>query len=81
MMPAPSTDPLQAKILLLMPVIFTVSFLWAPSGMVLYWLVSNLMGILQQSVTLKIIGKPTHRMPAPKGRPVKSVGSASTIKT
>jgi len=81
MMPAPSTDPLQAKILLLMPVIFTVSFLWAPAGMVLYWLVSNLMGILQQSVTLKIIGKPTRQMPAPKGRPVKSVGSASTIKT
>jgi YidC/Oxa1 family membrane protein insertase len=82
MMPAPSTDPLQARILLFMPVIFTVSFLWAPAGMVLYWLVSNLMGILQQTVTLKMIGAPP-RPPAPpqKGRAPKSVGSGSTIKT
>jgi len=81
MMPSPSTDPLQQKIFLFLPVIFTVSFLWAPAGMVLYWLVSNLMGILQQSVTLKMIGAPKRPpAPPPKGRPPKSVGSGSTVK-
>ena len=36
MMPT-TADPIQQKMFLLMPVIFTVSFLWAPAGLVLYW--------------------------------------------
>lgn len=41
-------DPRQAKIMLLMPVVFTFMFLNFPSGLVLYFLVSNLLGIAQQ---------------------------------
>lgn len=47
MSPAPP-DPMQAKIMMFMPVIFTVLFLSFPSGLVLYWVVNNLLSILQQ---------------------------------
>lgn len=43
-----SPDPTQAKMMMFMPVIFTLFFLNFPSGLVLYWLVSNLLSILQQ---------------------------------
>jgi YidC/Oxa1 family membrane protein insertase len=45
--PAPS-DPAQAKIFMLMPIVFTGLFISFPSGLVLYWLVNNLVSILQQ---------------------------------
>lgn len=41
-------DPLQAKIMLLMPVVFTFLFLSFPSGLVVYWLVNNVLSIAQQ---------------------------------
>jgi YidC/Oxa1 family membrane protein insertase len=41
-------DPIQAKIMLWMPVAFTVMFLWFPSGLVLYWVVNNTLSIAQQ---------------------------------
>jgi YidC/Oxa1 family membrane protein insertase len=41
-------DPMQAKIMLLMPIVFTVMFLSFPSGLVLYWTVNNLLSIAQQ---------------------------------
>jgi len=41
-------DPIQAKIMLWMPVIFTFMFLWFPSGLVLYWIVNNVLSIAQQ---------------------------------
>ncbi|GBE37822.1 membrane protein insertase YidC [bacterium BMS3Bbin08] len=41
-------DPKQAKMMMLMPVVFTFMFLSFPSGLVIYWLVSNLLGIVQQ---------------------------------
>jgi YidC/Oxa1 family membrane protein insertase len=41
-------DPKQAKMMMLMPVIFTFLFLQFPAGLVLYWLVNNLLGIAQQ---------------------------------
>ncbi len=45
----PSTvDPSQAKIMLIMPVIFTFMFLNFPSGLVIYWLVNNVLSIAQQ---------------------------------
>ncbi|TLM66601.1 MAG: membrane protein insertase YidC [Deltaproteobacteria bacterium] len=43
-----SMDPMQAKIFLFMPVIFTFLFLNFPSGLVIYWLVNNLLTIAQQ---------------------------------
>ncbi len=45
--PAPA-DPVQAKVMMLMPIIFTVLFLNFPSGLVLYWLVNNVLSIAQQ---------------------------------
>jgi YidC/Oxa1 family membrane protein insertase len=48
----PSTaDPVQQRMMLIMPIVFTVMFLWAPSGLVLYWLFSNLWAIGQQILT------------------------------
>ena len=48
-------DPMQAKIMKLMPLIFTVFFLWFPAGLVLYWLVNNILSIAQQwYITRKI---------------------------
>ncbi len=47
--PAP-LDPLQKKIMTALPVVFTVFFLWFPAGLVLYWVVNNLLSIAQQYV-------------------------------
>jgi YidC/Oxa1 family membrane protein insertase len=45
----PSTgDPRQEKMMLMMPVVFTVMFVNFPSGLVLYWLVNNVLSIAQQ---------------------------------
>ncbi|MDE3739428.1 MULTISPECIES: membrane protein insertase YidC [Pseudomonas] len=41
-------DPMQAKVLKLMPIIFTFFFLWFPAGLVLYWVVNNVLSIAQQ---------------------------------
>jgi YidC/Oxa1 family membrane protein insertase len=41
-------DPVQAKVMLFMPIMFSVFFLFFPSGLVLYWVVQNLLSILQQ---------------------------------
>ncbi|MDA0687464.1 MAG: membrane protein insertase YidC [Proteobacteria bacterium] len=52
--PAPA-DPMQAKVMKLMPIMMTVLFLWFPAGLVLYWLTNGLLGILQQwYITRKI---------------------------
>jgi len=48
-------DPMQAKIMMLMPIVFTVMFLWFPSGLVLYWTVNNLLSIAQQWQITKMI--------------------------
>ncbi len=47
-MSPPPGDPAQAKMMMLMPIFFTVIFINFPSGLVLYWLVSNILSILQQ---------------------------------
>ena len=41
-------DPTQARMMMFMPLIFTVTFLTLPSGLVLYWLTNNVLGIAQQ---------------------------------
>jgi len=52
-------DPLQAKMMMWMPLIFSVMFFFFPAGLVLYWLVNNLFSIAQQWViTRRIEGKP-----------------------
>lgn len=50
--PAPA-DPIQQKVMLFLPLIFTVLFLNFPSGLVLYWLVNNILSILQQWLGVK----------------------------
>lgn len=55
--PTPVTDPMQAKILQYMPVVFTVFFLFFPAGLVLYWLVSNLISIAQMTYIYRQIDK------------------------
>jgi YidC/Oxa1 family membrane protein insertase len=47
-----STDPLQRKLMMAMPIVFTVMFINFPSGLVIYWLVNNLLSILQQYVLI-----------------------------
>ena len=44
----PPADPIQAKIMMMLPVVFTVFFLWFPSGLVLYWVTNNVLSITQQ---------------------------------
>jgi len=44
----PPPDPVQAKVMMFLPVIFTVFFVTFPAGLVLYWLVNNCIGALQQ---------------------------------
>jgi YidC/Oxa1 family membrane protein insertase len=52
--PAPM-DPMQQKVMMALPLVFTVFFLWFPSGLVLYWLVNNVLSIAQQwAITRKI---------------------------
>ena len=46
-------DPMQVKIMKLMPIMFTVLFLFFPAGLVLYWLVNNLLSIAQQTYIYK----------------------------
>ena len=54
MMPS-NADPMQQKIFLLLPVVFGVMFLTMPSGLVIYWLTSNLLTVGQQYVTNRIV--------------------------
>ncbi|UCV11666.1 membrane protein insertase YidC [Dechloromonas denitrificans] len=41
-------DPIQAKVMMAMPLIFGVMFFWFPAGLVLYWVVNNVLSIAQQ---------------------------------
>ena len=49
-------DPMQAKMMLFMPLLFSVMFFFFPSGLVLYWVVNNLISIAQQWVITKKYG-------------------------
>ena len=41
-------DPMQAKMMWLMPLVFSVMFFFFPSGLVLYWITNNILTIVQQ---------------------------------
>jgi YidC/Oxa1 family membrane protein insertase len=76
----PSTaDPAQQRIMMMMPLMFGFMFLWAPSGLVLYWFVGNLFAIGQQYFTNWWIGPPavTPVRPAAERR-LKSAGAGRT---
>jgi YidC/Oxa1 family membrane protein insertase len=53
-------DPMQAKIMKMLPIVFTFFFLWFPAGLVIYWVVNNIISIAQQyAITRKIESDPT----------------------
>lgn len=52
-MSPPAADPTQQKIMMFLPIIFTVLFLGFPSGLVLYWLVNNVLSIFQQWLMMR----------------------------
>jgi YidC/Oxa1 family membrane protein insertase len=56
-------DPVQAKVMLLMPIVFSVMFFFFPAGLVLYWTMQNILGIGQQWY----INKTTAHLSQPKG--------------
>ncbi len=53
----PGGDPMQQRMMMMMPVVFTLMFLNLPSGLVLYWLVNNVLGIGQQWLVNRHIGR------------------------
>jgi YidC/Oxa1 family membrane protein insertase len=55
--PAPM-DPVQQKVMMFMPVMFTVMFLMFPAGLVLYWVVNNSLSILQQWLIMRRVDGP-----------------------
>jgi len=71
-----SADPTQQKVMLLMPLMFMFMFVKAPSGLVLYWTVSNAWAIGQQYFTNKMIGPAPQRSVRPAAeRKVKNAGA------
>jgi len=63
LMPAPAVDPAQQRMMLLMPVIISGMFAWAPAGLNLYWFVSNLAAIVLQVLAMYFA---PHLFPKPK---------------
>ncbi|NOX09347.1 MAG: membrane protein insertase YidC [Gammaproteobacteria bacterium] len=58
----PPMDPIQAKVMMLLPFIFTVFFAFFPSGLVLYWVVNNVLSISQQWVITRKVGTGSHSL-------------------
>lgn len=59
--PAPA-DPVQAKVMMMMPIVFSIMFFFFPAGLVLYWTMQNILGIGQQWY----INKTTEHLAQPK---------------
>lgn len=56
MQPEPP-DPIQAKVFKFLPVMMTFFFLWFPAGLVLYWLINNILSVLQQLYVTRSLEK------------------------
>jgi YidC/Oxa1 family membrane protein insertase len=69
-----TADPTQQKIMMFMPIMITVTMLFAPAGLVIYWLVSNVWSIGQQYFTNWLIGPPR------TSGPVKAPSAAKEVK-
>lgn len=50
-------DPIQAKVMMYMPIVFSIMFFFFPAGLVLYWVVNNLLSIAQQWQINQMFGK------------------------
>jgi YidC/Oxa1 family membrane protein insertase len=57
-------DPIQAKVMKIMPIAFSVFFFFFPAGLVLYWLVNNVLSILQQWHINRILERANLKAPA-----------------
>lgn len=60
-------DPNQMRMMRMMPLVFGIMFLGFPSGLVLYWLTNNVVSIIQQEVTLHLVGE--RKRPGSSRRP------------
>ena len=59
--PAPM-DPIQAKVMSILPIVFTIFFAFFPAGLVLYWVANNILSIVQQwAITRSIEKTSTHK--------------------
>jgi YidC/Oxa1 family membrane protein insertase len=77
--PAAGADPAQQKMMMVMPAVMTVMFLWLPAGALIYYTVSGVLRIGQQYLTNSIIGPPTVRTVRPAAeRRLKRVGAGKT---
>jgi YidC/Oxa1 family membrane protein insertase len=59
-------DPAQARIMMLMPIMFLAFMLWQQSGLVLYWLTSNVVGVGQQVLINRVWVPKTKKEPSPE---------------
>jgi YidC/Oxa1 family membrane protein insertase len=74
-----SADPAQQRVMMFMPLMFSFMFLRAPSGLVIYWFVSNLWAIGQQYFTNWWIGPAAvQTVRPPAERKLKNVGAGRT---
>ena len=53
----PAPDPMQQKVMMFLPIVFTFFFLYFPAGLVLYWITNNLLSITQQWFIIKRVNK------------------------
>jgi YidC/Oxa1 family membrane protein insertase len=83
MTPTGGVDPTQQKMMtFMMPIMMTGMFMWAASGLVIYWTVSNVWGIAQQVITNKLSGPPPPRtIRPPAERQLKNLKNAGAGKT
>jgi YidC/Oxa1 family membrane protein insertase len=80
MTPQTGADPIQQKMMLFMPIMFTGMFIFMPSGLVLYWTASNMWTIGQQVLTNRLIGPPAKRTVRPPAeRKLKNAGAGKTV--
>jgi YidC/Oxa1 family membrane protein insertase len=69
-------DPMQQKMMQFMPLMFAGMMLYMPSGLVLYWTVSNIWTIGQQAITNRLLGPaPQHTVRPPAERQLKPAGA------
>jgi YidC/Oxa1 family membrane protein insertase len=77
MTPQTSADPIQGKIMAFMPVMFTLILLWAPAGLVLYWFSNNLVSMVQQSATNRLLADRDEA----QAEAEKAAGAVKSVKT
>jgi YidC/Oxa1 family membrane protein insertase len=71
MTPQTTVDPVQAKIMQFMPIMFTFILAKAPAGLVLYWFSNNLVSMVQQVVTNRWLGRTEDGEGGPRGAKAK----------